>query len=52
MGHFEEKNPRDKNEGDTPLHLAAMNGHYNLCQLILKYVHLLHEIQKMKTFYK
>ena len=39
MDHFEEKNPRDNNEGDTPLHLAAMNGHYNLCQLILKYIY-------------
>ena len=49
MGHFEEKNPRDNSEGDTPLHLAVMNGHFSLCQLILKYIHYM-KSQKLKSF--
>ena len=35
--NVDDKNPKD-NDGWTPLHLAAENGHLSICQLIIKNV--------------
>jgi len=32
-----DKNPSD-DDGDTPLHIAAENGHFKICQLIIENV--------------
>ena len=34
MKGFRDKNPKDY-RGNTPLHLAARIGHFNLCELII-----------------
>ena len=33
--NFKDKNPKDE-EGMTPLHFAAENGHLSICQLLLE----------------
>ena len=37
MGKVKDRNPRDK-FGKTPLHWAAMRGHFEMCKLILENV--------------
>ena len=37
----EQKNPRD-HKGETPLHLAAKKGHFDVCQLMVKHLNNLY----------
>ena len=37
LENLTDKNPKD-NDGDTPLHLASKQGHFEVCKLILKHV--------------
>jgi ankyrin repeat protein len=36
IAKLDDKNPRKSKYGTTPLHLAAMYGHFNVCELIIK----------------
>ena len=48
LGKIDIKNPAD-NEGWTPLHLAAFNGHLDFCQMIIEQIDYNHLTNNDKT---
>ena len=44
IAELDDKNPKKSDHGTTPLHMAAMYGHFNVCDLIIKSIKKSEEI--------